>query len=55
MPQTAGDKIQGLKEQIAGKLTHNPEKAEHGKQMRTGELKRKQKEQDDVRTIPRGT
>ena len=51
--QTTSEKIEGLKEQIAGKITRNPEKAEHGKEMRTGELKKKKKEEDDVRVFPR--
>ena len=46
--QTTFDKIQGLKEELAGKVTRNPDKAQHGKEMRTGELKRKQHEEDDV-------
>ena len=36
-----------MKEQLAGKITHNPEKAEHGREMRTGELKKKEKEARD--------
>ncbi|KIP04079.1 hypothetical protein PHLGIDRAFT_20076 [Phlebiopsis gigantea 11061_1 CR5-6] len=44
---TASEKIQGMKEEIAGKVTRNAGKVEHGKQMRTGELKRKQKQNDD--------
>lgn len=52
--QTAYDKLEGLKEEIKGKVTRNPDKVQHGKEMRTGELKRKQHEQDDVSlpTIP---
>ncbi|GJE92466.1 hypothetical protein PsYK624_086200 [Phanerochaete sordida] len=45
---TTFDKIQGLKEELAGKVTRKPEKAQHGKEMRTGELKRKQHEEDDA-------
>jgi len=44
---TAGDKIQGYKEEIAGKITRNHDKVQHGKEMRTGELKKKQHEHDD--------
>lgn len=32
------DKAAGLKEEIKGKLTHNPQTAQHGHDMRTGEL-----------------
>lgn len=45
---TAYDKLEGLKEEIKGKVTRNPDKVQHGKEMRTGELKRKQHEQDDA-------
>ncbi|KAF8802503.1 hypothetical protein BYT27DRAFT_7172964 [Phlegmacium glaucopus] len=38
---TLGDKIMGLKEEIAGKLTRNPEKVKHGHDILTGEEKRK--------------
>lgn len=49
--QTTGDKIQGLKEEIAGKVTRNPEKVEHGKELRTGELKKKKHEEDQVSVL----
>ena len=42
------DKVVGLKDEAIGKVTHNKDKATHGKQQRTGELKRKQLEEDDV-------
>ncbi len=47
--QTLGDKIIGLKDEVAGKITRNPEKVQHGKEQKSGELKRKQLEEKDVR------
>ncbi|KAH8103405.1 hypothetical protein BXZ70DRAFT_727875 [Cristinia sonorae] len=44
---SGGDKLTGWKEEIEGKILHNPAKAQHGKDMRTGELKKRQKEEDD--------
>jgi hypothetical protein len=46
-----GDKFEGVKEEVVGKLTRNHDKAEHGKEMRTGELKRKEKEKEEVRAL----
>lgn len=36
------DKIDGLKEEIKGKIKHNPDLVQHGQDKRTGELKRKE-------------
>lgn len=47
--QTFTDKVSGLKEEVVGKVKKDPSKVQHGKQMRTGELKRKQQEEGDVR------
>lgn len=38
-----------MKEEVKGKLFRKPDLVEHGREMRTGELKKKQQE-DDVRT-----
>ncbi|THH29903.1 hypothetical protein EUX98_g4283 [Antrodiella citrinella] len=43
---SGGDKLTGWKEEIAGKILHNPEKVQHGKDMRTGELKKREKEDE---------
>jgi len=43
---SGGDKLTGWKEEIAGKIMRNPEKVQHGKDMRTGELKKKEKDDD---------
>lgn len=40
------DKLQGLKEEFKGKLLHKPELVQHGRELRTGELKRKENEAD---------
>ena len=42
------DRLGGIKEEIAGKITHNQDKVQHGKEMRTGELKRKKLEESEV-------
>jgi hypothetical protein len=34
---------------VEGKIVHNPEVVEKGKERRTGELKRKKEREDDVR------
>ncbi|OBZ78120.1 hypothetical protein A0H81_01888 [Grifola frondosa] len=43
---STGDKLSGLQEEMVGKLLHNPEKVQHGRDLRTGELKRREKEDD---------
>jgi hypothetical protein len=48
--QGFSQKISGLKEEMKGKLTKNPELVEHGRERRTGELKHKEME-DDVRKL----
>ncbi|KAI6157130.1 hypothetical protein BKA82DRAFT_994451 [Pisolithus tinctorius] len=42
------DKLQGLKEEVKGKILGKPELTEHGRERRTGELKRKEREQADT-------
>jgi len=39
-----GDKITGFKEEFIGKITGNHDKFQHGHDMRTGELKRRERE-----------
>jgi hypothetical protein len=46
--QGIGDKFDGLKEEIKGKVTHKPELVQHGREMRTGALQ--EKEMNDVST-----
>ena len=47
------EKVAGLKEEVVGKVKKDPAKVQHGKEKRTGELKRKQLEEGDVRlTLP---
>lgn len=45
--QTLSEKIDGLKEEIKGKIKHDPELVEHGREKRTGELKRNEMRQVD--------
>lgn len=48
--QSFSKKIDGLKEEIKGKIKHDPELVAHGKEQRTGELKRTgMKEVDSIR------
>ncbi|TFY77009.1 hypothetical protein EWM64_g7004 [Hericium alpestre] len=42
------DKIGGLSEELRGKVMRKPELVEHGRERRTGELKRKEKAQADA-------
>lgn len=42
-----GEKITGIKQQIKGKLSHNPELVEQGQLRKTGELKKRQQEDKD--------
>ncbi|KZT19021.1 hypothetical protein NEOLEDRAFT_1142609 [Neolentinus lepideus HHB14362 ss-1] len=44
---TFGDKMSGLTEEVKGKVTRKPELVEHGRDMRTGELKRRAREKDN--------
>ncbi|KAI0718954.1 hypothetical protein C8T65DRAFT_637544 [Cerioporus squamosus] len=41
-----GDKITGMKEEVKGKLFHKPDLVQHGQEMRTGALKKRQMEED---------
>ncbi|KAI0330333.1 hypothetical protein GY45DRAFT_1323892 [Cubamyces sp. BRFM 1775] len=44
---STGDKITGLKDEVKGKILRKPDVVEHGREMRTGELKKKQQEDQD--------
>ncbi|THU93333.1 hypothetical protein K435DRAFT_757651 [Dendrothele bispora CBS 962.96] len=41
-----GEKLTGIKEQIKGKVSHNPALIEQGRERRTGELKHKQEQEE---------
>ncbi|KAJ3503455.1 hypothetical protein NMY22_g18246 [Coprinellus aureogranulatus] len=43
---TLGEKWDGLKEEVKGKVKHNPELVQHGKDKISGELKRREREAD---------
>ncbi|KAG9311454.1 hypothetical protein JVU11DRAFT_8569 [Chiua virens] len=43
-----GDKIEGIAEEIKGKILGRPELVEHGREHRTGELLRKERERDNA-------
>lgn len=42
--QGLGDKFDGFKEQIKGKVTRNPDLVQHGKEQASGQLKKKEHE-----------
>ncbi|KAG5645686.1 hypothetical protein DXG03_005524 [Asterophora parasitica] len=46
MGPTFGDKLKGIEEEIKGKLTHNPALVQHGKERKTGLLKKREREKD---------
>ncbi|KAI0674320.1 hypothetical protein C8Q78DRAFT_967696 [Trametes maxima] len=48
---STGDKLTGYKEEAKGKILRKPDLVEHGRELRTGELKKKQQE-EDVRPKP---
>ncbi|KAH9908242.1 uncharacterized protein B0H18DRAFT_1075866 [Fomitopsis serialis] len=52
--QTTGDKLSGYKDELKGKVLRKPDVAQHGHDLRTGELKRREQAQDDdgVRPSP---
>ncbi|KAJ3859259.1 hypothetical protein EV359DRAFT_68311 [Lentinula novae-zelandiae] len=50
-----GDKLTGLKEELKGKVTKNPGLVEHGREMKSGELKKKEEEEDMNNLDPFGT
>lgn len=50
--QGLGEKIAGYEEELKGKLTHNPKLVEQGRERVTGELKRKELEDDVGGPIP---
>ncbi|KAG6831557.1 hypothetical protein H0H92_009476 [Tricholoma furcatifolium] len=43
---TFGERIKGYEEEVKGHLTHDPALTEHGKQLASGEIRRKEREQD---------
>ncbi|KAI0646320.1 hypothetical protein C8Q79DRAFT_661102 [Trametes meyenii] len=43
---STGDKLTGYKEEVKGKILRKPDLVEHGRELRTGELKKKQQEED---------
>ncbi|EMD36283.1 hypothetical protein CERSUDRAFT_95623 [Gelatoporia subvermispora B] len=43
---TMGDKIDGYEEELKGKILRKPDLVQHGREMRTGELKKKAREGD---------
>jgi hypothetical protein len=43
--QGIGEKIAGIKEQVKGKITKNPDLVEHGQLRRTGELQKREAEE----------
>jgi len=49
---SGGDKIAGWKEEIVGKILRNPEKVQHRKEVRTGELKKREQEEEDEKENP---
>ncbi|KAH9925832.1 uncharacterized protein B0H18DRAFT_841917, partial [Fomitopsis serialis] len=44
---TTGDKLAGYKDELKGKVLRKPDVAQHGHDLRTGELKRREQAQDD--------
>lgn len=48
MGASVSEKLEGLKDEIKGKITGKPQLVEHGRELRTGELKRKEKAQADA-------
>ncbi|TEB14350.1 hypothetical protein FA13DRAFT_1782603 [Coprinellus micaceus] len=46
MEPTLGEKYEGLKEEVKGKVKRNPEQVQHGKDMISGESKRREREAD---------
>jgi hypothetical protein len=46
--QGAGESLIGLKEEIQGKILKKPDLVEHGKQRRTGVLKKREAEEAEV-------
>lgn len=42
-----GEKLGGMQEEIRGKIMKNPELVEHGRERRTGILKKKEQQQND--------
>ncbi|KAI0371963.1 hypothetical protein BV20DRAFT_132625 [Pilatotrama ljubarskyi] len=45
---STSDKLTGIKEEVKGKILRKPDVIEHGREIRTGELKKKQQEQDNM-------
>ncbi|RPD65104.1 hypothetical protein L226DRAFT_556117 [Lentinus tigrinus ALCF2SS1-7] len=44
---STGDKFAGMKEEVKGKILHKPDLVEHGRELRSGVVKKKQMEDDD--------
>ncbi|KAI9063625.1 hypothetical protein FKP32DRAFT_686550 [Trametes sanguinea] len=44
---TTGDKLTGLKEEVKGKILRKPDVVEHGRELRTGEIKKKEQENEN--------
>ncbi|KAI0729200.1 hypothetical protein C8Q72DRAFT_778626 [Fomitopsis betulina] len=45
---TTGDKIEGYKEELKGKILRKPDVVQHGHDLRTGELKRREDAENNV-------
>lgn len=45
------DQFTGIGQEIKGKILHKPELVQHGKDLRTGELKRREKQNQVSRTL----
>ncbi|KAF9652486.1 hypothetical protein BDM02DRAFT_3183528 [Thelephora ganbajun] len=43
---TIGERVDGLKQEIKGKINHDPKLVEHGRDQHTGELRRREMRQD---------
>ncbi|KAI0782732.1 hypothetical protein C8Q75DRAFT_786618 [Abortiporus biennis] len=51
---SGSDKITGWKEEIEGKVLRNPAKLQHGKDLRTGELKKREQAEEDENPFASG-
>ncbi|VDB91632.1 unnamed protein product [Peniophora sp. CBMAI 1063] len=49
---STGTKVSGLKEEVMGKVKHDPSLVQHGHDMRTGQLARKEREEADKDLFP---
>ncbi|KAH9829911.1 uncharacterized protein C8Q71DRAFT_818278 [Rhodofomes roseus] len=48
---TTGEKFEGYKEELKGKVLRKPDVVQHGHDLRTGELKRREQAEDDVNPL----